>query len=632
MGSFEVNKITSSGKKKFLKALLQDIEALDRMLHEGKIERGVRRIGAEQEFALVDKHFRPSKNGVEILGRINDPHFTSELAKYNLEINLDPLELKGKAFSQMEKQLRGLLNKADDLASKTDDRIILTGILPSIDIRSVKMDFMTPNPRYFALDEIIKELRGEDFELNILGVDELILAHTNILFEACNTSFQMHLQVDPDEFADMYNWAQMISGPVLAICANSPLLFGRQLWSETRISLFQQSIDMRSKGYHLREREQRVSFGSGWISCITDIYKNDITRFPLILTSEVEEDAIRKLKEGAIPKLKALNLHNGTIWKWNRPCYGVANGIAHLRIENRYIPSGPTVIDEMANFAFWVGLMQNMPDRYRGKWQDMEFDQAKENFYKAATAGIQSAMVWDGEILSSRDLVRTHLLPMASEGLRKVGVDASDIERYMGVIAGRVEKGQNGSRWTINSFRKLKKELDRDEALIALTADMHRQRKSRKPVHEWKLPTLTKARKTEVDYNYVVNVMRTDVITVLENDLVELVAKIMEWRNIRHIPVEDTRGKILGVITKKHIDSYFAKRGRKKLATAGDIMQRQIVTIEPETDVKFAMLLMIEHKVSCLPVVSGDQLVGIITDTDAELLWKKLKDRNNAAG
>jgi CBS domain-containing protein len=178
----------------------------------------------------------------------------------------------------------------------------------------------------------------------------------------------------------------------------------------------------------------------------------------------------------------------------------------------------------------------------------------------------------------------------------------------------------------------LKKELDRDEALIALTADMHRQRRSRKPVHEWKLPTLNKARKTEVDYNCVVNVMRTDVITVQENDLLELVAKIMEWRHIRHIPVEDTKGKILGVITKKHIDSYFANNKRKKLATAGEIMQKQVVTIEPETDMKFALLLMIEQKVSCLPVVSGEQLVGILTDTDAEMVWKKLKDRNNAAG
>lgn len=628
MGSSEIKKINTASKKKFLKALLQDIEALDIMLKENMIESGIKRIGAEQEFALVDKHYRPSKNGPEILSRIQDPHFTTELAKYNLEINLDPIKLKDKAFTQMEKQLRILLNKADKLARKTEDNIILTGILPSIDIRAVKMDYMTPNPRYFALDEIIKELRGEDFELNILGVDELILAHTNILFEACNTSFQMHLQVDPDEFADMYNWAQIISGPVLAICANSPLLFGRQLWSETRISLFQQSIDTRSKGYHLREREQRVSFGNGWIECITDIYKNDITRFPLILASKNNEDSLARLKKGEIPKLAALNLHNGTIWKWNRPCYGMANGIAHLRIENRYIPSGPTVIDEMANMAFWVGLMQSMPEKYRNNWKNQEFDQAKENFYKAATAGMQSAMVWEGEIFSSRDLVDKHLLALAEKGLKKVGIASEDIERYLGVIQGRVANGQNGSRWTINSFRKLKKEMERDEALIALTADMHRQCRSRRPVHQWRLPALMKARKTEVDYSCVVNVMRTDIITVQESDLIDLVAKIMEWRQIRHIPVENQKGKILGVITKKHIDSHFQKPNRKKLATAAEVMQRRVVTIEPETDVKFALLLMMEHKVSCLPVVSGEQLVGIITDTDAHEVWEKLKKRN----
>lgn len=629
MGEHRVATNTSAtSRKRFLKYLLNDVEALDRMLREGMIETGVQRIGAEQEFALVDKFFKPSKNGLEILQRVNDPHFTTELARYNLEINLDPFDLKDKCFSKMERQLRQMLNKADDIAGKFDDHVILAGILPSIDIRSVQMDFMTPIPRYYALGEIIKELRGQDFELNILGVDELILAHTNILFEACNTSFQCHLQVSPEEFVDRYNWAQMISGPVMAMAANSPLLFGRQLWSETRIALFQQSIDMRSKGYHLRERQQRVSFGSDWISSVTDIYKDDIARFTLILTNMAEEDSLKMLNNGEVPTLSALRLHNGSIWKWNRPCYGVGNGVPHLRIENRYIPSGPTVIDEMANFAFWVGLMQNMPEEMKGNWDKYDFEDAKENFYKASTTGIQSGMVWDGKIESTKHLVLNTLVPMAREGLEKTGIDAADIDRYMNVISGRAEVGQNGSRWTVRSFRALKKVYGRDEAMVKLTAAMHKQRLSKKPVHEWKLPDVRAVGKVQIQYDCVLNVMTTDIISVQETDLVDLVAKIMEWRDIRHIPVESARGELHGIITHKHIEKYYEDPKRKKMATAADIMQTNITTIEPDTDVKYAMLLMIDKKISSLPVVSDGQLVGLLTDKDTRDLWDKLKNNS----
>ena len=312
--------IKVSERKKFLKNLIHDIEALDQMIREGKIEANVQRIGAEQEFALINKHYKPSKNGPLILGKLENNHFTSELAMYNLELNLDPQELKDGCLLKMEKQLRKYLKNAEEVASGFGDSVILTGILPSIDLRSGQMDYMTPNPRYQALDEIIKQLRGQDFELNISGVDELILAHTNILFEACNTSFQCHLQVSPDEFVDQYNWAQMISGPLLSVCTNSPLLFGRELWSETRIPLFQQSIDIRSKGYHLKEKEQRVSFGNHWIRETSEIYKENLARFPLILTHKATDNSLAVLAEGGIPKLQALQLHNGTIWRWNRPC------------------------------------------------------------------------------------------------------------------------------------------------------------------------------------------------------------------------------------------------------------------------------------------------------------------------
>ena len=258
-------------RKTFLRHLLHDVEAIETMLEDGLFESGITRIGAEQEFCLVDKHYRPSLNSLQVLEKISDSHFTPELARYNLEINLDPLPFQENSLSEMEASLRSLLDKAEQAAGSFEEKIILTGILPTIDYRAVQMEYMTPKQRYEALANIIAELRGEDFELNITGVDELILKHHNILFEACNTSFQCHLQIEPNEFSDMYNWSQMLSGPVLSVAANSPLLIGKQLWAETRIPLFQQSIDTRGKGYHLRERAQRVTFGNRWIKSVGDV-------------------------------------------------------------------------------------------------------------------------------------------------------------------------------------------------------------------------------------------------------------------------------------------------------------------------------------------------------------------------
>ncbi|WP_162341053.1 CBS domain-containing protein [Cyclobacterium salsum] len=629
MGEHRVNtRIKLSERKKFLKNLIQDIDALDQMIREGLIEKDVQRIGAEQEFALIDRHNKPSKNGPLILGKLQDAHFTSELAMYNLELNLDPVELKAECFSNMEKQLRKYLRKAEQVATTFGDAVILTGILPSIDLRSGQMDYMTPNPRYQALDEIIKQLRGQDFELNISGVDELILAHTNILFEACNTSFQCHLQVSAEEFVDQYNWAQLISGPVLAVCSNSPLLFGRELWSETRIPLFQQSIDIRSKGYHLKEKEQRVSFGNQWIRETTEIYKENIARFPLILTHKSTANSLDELAKGQIPDLQALKLHNGTIWRWNRPCFGTGNGIPHLRIENRYLPSGPTIIDEMANLVLWVGLMKAMPDHYRKSWHRKSFEDTKGNFYRAATSGIFSSMAWENQMVPVQKLFLDELLPMAEQGLSKVGISQAEASKYLEVIRKRVKTGQTGSSWMIKSYRKIKKLMSRDEAMVTLTGAIQQRRKSDLPVSEWKAASPAELKTIPIQYDWIGNIMTTNLITVQEDDLVALVKKIMSWKNIHHIPVENKEGKLTGLITA----STLKKKGEveNELEIAKNIMISDLVTVGPHTDIKYAMLLMVNKKISCLPVVDGDQLIGLVTDKDAQSIWDKLYEKNNA--
>lgn len=617
----------SEERKAFLKHLLHDVQALDIMIDQGLLETGVSRIGAEQEFFIVDKHHKPSRNGPEILAQLNDPHFTTELARYNLEINLDPTLLAGKCFSETELELRTLLRKADAIANTFDDTIILTGILPSIDLRAVEIDYLTPNPRYHALGEIVKRLRGQDFELNINGVDELLLAHTNILFEACNTSFQVHLQLDAKEFVAAYNWAQAIAGPVLAIATNSPLLFGRELWAETRITLFQQSVDMRRRQQHLREKQQRVSFGNKWIKNVTEVYKDDISRYPLIFMSDIERDSLEELNAGRLPGLKALRIHNGTIWKWNRPCYGILNGKAHLRIENRYIPAGPTVLDEIANMVFWVGLMKAIPEEYKSIWTKMDFEDAKDNFFKAARFGIQTGMIWDKSILSVQKLILDTLLPLAQHGLSISGVDKPDSIKYLNIIEERTRSGKTGSRWMVNGFRTLKKEMGRDEAMVALTATMHDRRLTGNPVHTWPGVSSADLHLANIQYDIVGNIMTTDLITAQSSDPLELVLTIMNWRKIRHMPVEDEQGIITGILTRRRIENYLASTNANPNAIAEDIMIKDPICIDASCNIMEAMDLMLQKKISCLPVIQNAQLVGLITDFDLTNVQKKLKSR-----
>ncbi|MCC5933738.1 MAG: CBS domain-containing protein [Balneolales bacterium] len=604
-------------RKVFLRHLIDDVQALQQMLDEELFESGITRIGAEQEFCLVNSFYKPSRNNLRVLETIGDRHFTTELARYNLEINLDPVELKAGAIDGMAAQLKEMLEKADRGAALHGEKVVLAGILPSIDYRCVQLDYLTPRDRYRALDTMLKNLRGGEFELNISGVDELIIKHRNILFEACNTSFQMHYQVNPAEFVQKYNWAQAIAGPVLSVCTNSPLLIGRQLWAETRIPLFQQSIDTRSIGFHMRERQQRVTFGNKWISVPTDVYKSDIARHTILFSTDIEKSSLQVLREGGIPKLRALMLHNGTVYKWNRPCYGVSGGVPHLRIENRYLPSGPTQADEMANMAFWAGLMHGMPERYSEIEKMMPFEHAKENFQKAAMWGIGSIMWWEGEHIAAKRLVTDKLIPIADEGLAKAGVPEEERFRWLSIVLRRTASYHTGSRWMLGSFRKLRKDLSRDEACTALTAILYKRQQSGEVVSKWKTAETKELEGIRMRYEIAGNAMTTDLITVQEHDLADMVQRIMSWRNIRHLPVEDNDGRLLGLITKAGLTAWLQANPDQPFATAADVMQRDPLTISAGMEIEAALDLMERNNLSCLPVVTEGLLAGLITDKDA---------------
>ena len=617
MGEHKVDRvIDKKARAKFIRHLLNDIEALELMVKNGLIENDITRIGSEQEFCLVTDNWRPSKKAVDILNAIDDPHFTTELARFNLEINQDPFELKGDCFSQVENQLRELLDKANETADEHDTKVVLTGILPTISKRQLVFDYMTPNPRYWALNDIAKSLRGSDFQLHLKGVDELRVIHDSVLFEACNTSFQMHLQIAPEDFAKSYNWAQAISGPVLGVCANSPMLLGRELWRETRIALFQQSIDTRNSSYALKEQQARVTFGNGWgDGTIADVFKNDIAQYRIILSKDIEVDSLEELEKGNIPKLPALNLHNGTIYRWNRPCYGVGGGKAHIRIENRYIPSGPSIIDEMANFAFWVGLMMGRPKQFDDMPSQMDFRDAKANFVKAARTGKESVMRWLGEKISVRDLVHREMLPIAYSGLENAGVDKKDIDRLLGIIEKRAA-GTTGAQWKIRNYRLLRKSLKGDDSLLALTKAIHDNQQKDLPVHEW--PDLKESPETHESASLVAHVMSTQLFTVNENDIADLATSIMQWMNIHHVPVENDSSDLCGLLTWTHMKRYKERQGSEvdRDSLVSDIMTKEVVTVKPKTKIKEAIRLMKKNEFGCLPVIQRQQLVGIITIRD----------------
>jgi len=607
------SQVTKETRIKFIRHLLNDIDAMDQMIRENRFETGITRIGAEQELCLVTDQWRPAQNAQELLPLMEDPHFTTELARYNLEINLDPFELTGDCFTSMENQLRSLLQKAHEVAKTKNTKIVLTGILPTISKAELHFDYMTQSPRYWAMNQVIKEARGADIELKISGVDELSVAHDSVLFEACNTSFQLHLQIAPEDFVSSYNWSQAISGPVMAICTNSPLLLGRELWNETRIALFQQSIDTRRTSFALRNQEARVSFGNHWATgSATDIFKNDVANYKILLSKEIEHDSLDLLSNGTIPKLEALCLNNSTIYRWNRPCNGVGGGKRHLRIENRYIPSGPTVIDEMANFAYWVGLMYGRPNSFNDIPNHMDFRDAKLNFIKSARYGKESMMHWNGEIHSTQSLTKNIFLPMAYDGLKKAGVDESDATRLLEVIEKRT-KGQSGSQWSIAQFRNLKKELKTDDALIQLTKSIYNHQQTELPVHEWKTTDLKKV--ISEDAFRVGHIMSTGVLSVNYNDHADLATSIMEWKNIHHVPVEDGSGNFCGLLTWTHMKRHkLDEEGGSKIVD--DIMTKKVISVPPELEIKEAIRLMKHYEYGCLPVVRGKQLVGIITIKD----------------
>ena len=627
-----------SGRQQFVSNLLQDMQALEYMLHNKFFETGVTRIGAEQEMCLIQKKsFKAAPIALEIIEILKDnPWLDTELAKFNLEINLDPRVFTGSALKDMENETKDKLNAIKKELAQFQSDILLTGILPTLHKNDLESHNLTPRERYKLLVESLSaQLLGQAFELRIQGIDELLLRSHTPLLEAANTSFQVHLQIDPDHFVPYYNIAQALTAPVLGISANSPIVFGRRLWHESRIALFQQALDVRTTHEHMRERSPRVNFGSDWVHhSILDIYREDIARFRSLIYPETNENAMEAVLEGKIPKLSALQVHNSTVYRWNRPCYGISDtGKPHLRIENRVLPAGPTVADEIANAALWLGAVVGCVKEWgdiRGK---MSWEDVRDNFEKAARFGIDSKFTWfKDKKITVTDLVKEELIPLAKEGLAAQGIHSNDIDFYMDIISQRAKLHLNGARWQLRAFTKLKKETSMDEAITVMTSAIYENQKLGKPVHTWELPELKDLVEYRPENLRVEEFMQTDLFTVSKDDLIEFVAKLMDWKKVRYMPVEDQKGNICGLITSRLLLRFYSQKGisfveGKKLQTVEDIMIKAPIVIEPGKSIIDALQIMREKKIGCLPVVIDGELIGIITEMDFLRITARLIER-----
>jgi hypothetical protein len=485
---------TREDRRRYREKVKRCLAALRRMLAESLLETGCQRIGLELEIYLVDRSGTPMMVNEEVLARIESDDFQTELGQFNIEFNLAPHEITGTVFRELETELRSCLNHALARAEELDARMLIVGILPTLEDLHVTRENLTRNPRYHALNDQILAARGEDLHILIEGSERLATVTNSIMMEAASTSMQLHLQTDPEAFARHWNAAQAIAAPQLAVGCNSPFLLGKELWRETRIALFEQSIDTRPEELQAQGVRPRVWFGEKWISGVLDLFDENVAYFPALLPECDAEDPIGALERGRVPRLRELTLHNGTIYRWNRPVYGVtaADGggsdRAHLRLENRVLPAGPSVVDGIANAAFSYGLLRSVADRDPPVHRVLSFAAAADNFFSAARQGLEAELHWPGVgPVPAGELVLRRLLGEADAGLEAWGIDAADRGRYLGIIEERAKRGQTGAAWQVRTARKLYDEqgLDRRAALLETTRRYLQHMHANEPVHTW---------------------------------------------------------------------------------------------------------------------------------------------------
>ncbi len=483
----DLQEFTRSDRTRHREKVRRCLDVFARMLRESRFDIENPMTGMEIEFNLVDDDGNPALKSAEALEAIADPHFQTELAQFNLEINVLPRRLDARGVSGFEDDLRTSLNHAEEKSNEVQAHMVMIGILPTLEDGHLSPSRISPNPRYKLLSDQILAARGEDLVIDIHGAERLRTTSESIMPEAACTSTQLHTQVSPENFAAYWNASQAISGIQLAVGANSPYLLGKQLWQETRIPLFEQATDTRSDELREQGVRPRVWFGERWITSIFDLFEENVRYFPALLPITDDEDPLEVLDAGGVPALSELKLHNGTIYRWNRPVYDVVEGVPHLRVENRVLAAGPSVIDTMANAAFYFGLTRALAEDDRPLWSRMSFSAAEENFHVAAQHGIDARVYWPGVgEVDATELVLRRLLPMAHEGLSRWGVEADEADRLLSIIEQRCVLHRNGASWYVDKVAVHEQAgADRAEALRLTLQDYRELMHANEPVHTW---------------------------------------------------------------------------------------------------------------------------------------------------
>jgi hypothetical protein len=471
----EINRIrfTPQDFRAFEAKLAEESDLLRRELAAGRFAESGYVGGFELESWLVDHNHFPAPINDAYLARLNDPLVVPELSKFNVELNGTPQPLAGKAFSSMEGELTRTWQRCLDVAHELDASLVMIGILPTIDQSQLVLENISPLNRYFALNEqVLQQRAGKPIAVRIHGREELDILHHDVMLEAATTSFQVHLQTPASEAVRYYNASIILSAPIVAACANSPFLFGKDLWDETRIPLFEQAVDL--GGFHgLADKERRVTFGSGYlIESPYECFEENLQRYPVLLPI---------LFDTPVEQFAHARLHNGTIWRWNRLLIGFDDtGTPHLRIEHRVIPSGPSIVDQIANAALYLGLAHFYAQDSQPPEVRIKFETARDNFYRAAREGLAARITWlDGVEIDLRSLLLDELIPQAVYALKQLGIDCDEAEHYLGIVRARVNGGQTGTAWQ----RAYADKTNRD--FLLLSAAYLREQRSGKPVHEW---------------------------------------------------------------------------------------------------------------------------------------------------
>ncbi len=482
-------KISGEDRGRYRDKLRRSLDVFASMLRDRLFEASPR-VGLEIELNLVDDQGAPSMRNADVLDMVADQAWATEVGQFNVEINVPPRQLDGDALAELEHDVRASLNTADAKARGAGSRMVMVGILPTLQQDDVNEGTLSANARYRVLNDQIFAARGENMQIAIDGADHLLTYADSITPEAACTSVQLHAQVSPDAFASYWNAAQAIAGVQVALAANSPFLFGKQLWHETRITLFEQATDTRPDELKEQGVRPRVWFGERWITSVFDLFEENIRYFPALLPICEEEEPQAVIDSGASPQLAEMSLHNGTIYRWNRPVYAVVDGKPHLRVENRVLPAGPSVVDIMANAAFYYGLVRTLAEAERPVWTQMSFATAADNLHAAARHGMDAQLYWPGMgDVPAAELVLRRMLPLARTGLTRWGVNPADADRLLGIIEQRCLTGQTGAAWQIATVRALSQDggVDRAEALRLMTQRYVEHMHANEPVHTWPL-------------------------------------------------------------------------------------------------------------------------------------------------